>query len=178
MTKSQSIESIEKATGRSWKEWNKFFSDHSAKELDHKSIASLVHKELEGKIDSAGWWSQAITVAYEQYIGRREPGQKSDGTYEVSVSKTVEGTRDEVYASYAEKLSQTEQFNNLTTDNERTSTTPVRSYWKCDFSDGSKIIWSFEQKNPGKVLLVAMHTGLASSESAVKWRDFWKEYLG
>ena len=35
------------------------------------------------------WWSQHVTVAYEQARGIREPGQRQDGSFEASVSRTV-----------------------------------------------------------------------------------------
>ena len=36
-----------------------------------------------------GWWVQGITVGYKQARGIRRPGQRQDGTYEASVSRTV-----------------------------------------------------------------------------------------
>lgn len=178
MTKPQNIESIEKATDKSWNEWRRLLNDAGARELEHKAIAELAQQELTGKIDSPGWWAQTIAVAYEQAIGRREPGQKSDGTYEISVSKTVEGTRDDIFTRYMDKLAGTVQFDSAITSNERTSVTPVRSYWKCDLEDGSKITWAFEQKDSNKVLVVVSHVILQSQESANSWRAYWKNYLG
>lgn len=178
MTKSQSIESIEKATGRPWADWKQWLEKAGAHELTHPAIADLVYKELEGKIDSPGWWSQGVTVAYEQAIGRRAPGQRSDGTFELSVSKTVDGTRDEVFAGISDRLhAAAAGFAGKTIANVRTSVTPVRSYWKCDLDDDSKVTWSFEQKGEGKVLVAVTHTNLISEEQASGWREFWKNYL-
>ena len=38
---------------------------------------------------STAWWAQSITVGFEQARGIRRPGQRQDGTYEASVSRTV-----------------------------------------------------------------------------------------
>lgn len=35
------------------------------------------------------WWAQGVTVAYEQARGIRRPGQRQDGTFEVSVTRTI-----------------------------------------------------------------------------------------
>jgi hypothetical protein len=48
-----------------------------------------VYRELEGTIEQLGWWTQAVTMAYEQYIGRPVPGQRPDGTFQKSVSKST-----------------------------------------------------------------------------------------
>ena len=68
----------------------------AAKDLDHKAIALNVYEELDGTIDQLGWWTQAVTVAYEQYIGRRIPGQRPDGTFQTSVSRSTTFGMDEL----------------------------------------------------------------------------------
>jgi hypothetical protein len=35
------------------------------------------------------WWAQGVTVGYEQARGIRSPGQRQDGTFEVSVTRTI-----------------------------------------------------------------------------------------
>ena len=70
------IEPVERATQRTWDEWLRFMDAHDARNLDHKQIAVKVYEEFDGTIESRGWWTEAMTVAYEQYIGRRVPGQR------------------------------------------------------------------------------------------------------
>lgn len=60
-----------------------------AKDLDHHAIALRVFEELDGAVERVGWWTQAVTVAYEQDVGRRVPGQRPDGTYQTSVSRAT-----------------------------------------------------------------------------------------
>lgn len=119
-----------------------------------------------------------MAVAYEQHIGRRVAGQRSDGTFEVSVSKTLDGTREEVFAKVAERFNDVTEFDGKTAQNIRTSETPVRSYRRCNLSDGSKLTVAVEQKSPGKVLLVVTHGALQSTEEGDAWRGFWKTYIG
>ena len=60
-----------------------------AEQLSHHEIASALITELDGKVDNLGWWAQATAVAYEQYVGRRVPGQRPDGTFQTSVSRST-----------------------------------------------------------------------------------------
>ena len=83
------IEAVERATGRSWDDWLVYMASIDAERLSHHEIASALLTELEGKVDKLGWWAQATAVAYEQYVGRRVPGQRPDGTFQTSVSRST-----------------------------------------------------------------------------------------
>lgn len=177
MTKPQNIAAIEKATNKAWDEWVSWLDDKNGRDLTHPEIVKLAYAELEGAIDKPGWWAQGVTVAYEQHIGRRIPGQRADGSFEVSISKTYDGEREEVFEKCLNLLADVTHFNEKAVENARTSITPVRSYWRCDVDGGSKLTWSVEQKAPGKVLVTVAHASLLTPEDAAEWRDFWKTYL-
>ncbi|GAB3616480.1 hypothetical protein GCM10027416_10370 [Okibacterium endophyticum] len=78
-------DSVEKATGRSRDQWRSLLGSSGAATWSHTATASWLVDEH--GVD--GWWAQSITVDFEQHIGRRKPGQRADGTFEVSVSRTV-----------------------------------------------------------------------------------------
>lgn len=177
MTKPQNTNAIEKATQRQWSEWVEWIDEKGGRDLKHPEIVKMVYPELENVTDKPGWWAQGVTIAYEQHIGRRIAGQRGDGTFEVSVSKTLDMTREEAFAQCLKLLSSVTEFNNRTIDKVRTSETPVRSYWRCSISDGGKLTLSVEQKSPGKTLLVMTHAALQSTEEAMAWREFWKDYI-
>lgn len=177
MTKPQNTEAIEKATQRSWSEWVAWIDERGGRDLKHPEIVKKVYPELEDITDKPGWWAQGVTVAYEQHIGRRVAGQRGDGTFEVSISKTLDVAREEAFAQCLELLSGVTELNGRVIDNVRTSETPVRSYWRCSLSDGSKLTFSVEQKSPGRTLLVVAHASLRDADEAAAWREFWKEYI-
>ena len=54
--------------------------------MSHGEIAQLVNEKY--KVD--GWWSQMVTVGYERIKGLRARGQRRDGTYEASKSRTFD----------------------------------------------------------------------------------------
>jgi hypothetical protein len=173
MTKPMNIAAIEKATGKSWEEWLAFFKDIGAKELNHHEISLKVFET-----GTPGWWAQSVTVAYEQHIGRRVPGQRSDGKYEVSVTKTLSGTLDDAFAWWLAKVAEVKEFSGVLLAGEpQASKTDKWRHWRVSLSDGSKVIVSASQKAPGKALLAVTSQKLASNEDAEHWRAYWKKFL-
>lgn len=87
-----SDEKLKAATGRTRADWHEVLDAVGAREWKHPAIATWLQDEQ--GVD--GWWAQGITVGFEQAIGRRLPGQTADGTFSVSVTKTVNNTRESV----------------------------------------------------------------------------------
>ncbi|MFD4422654.1 DUF4287 domain-containing protein [Agromyces sp. NPDC058484] len=88
-------EAVLAATGRGRDEWFALLDEAGAGAWKHRQIASW----LVGEHGVDGWWAQGITVGFEQARGIRRPGQRQDGTFEASVSRTVDlGTADALQA--------------------------------------------------------------------------------
>lgn len=175
MTKSSNLESIEKATGKTWGAWVKLLDAAKGRELAHSKIADLVAAELAGKVDNPGWWAQGVAVAYEQHIGRRQPGQRSDGSFEISINKNLGGSRADIFARVIEWANAKPDFNGHHFDNVRTSETPLRSYWRCNLDDGTKVELAVGPRSGDNYMLTVAHTKLASSAVADTWRSYWKD---
>lgn len=130
------------ATGRGRADWHALLDAAGAQEWKHPVIAAWLHAEH--GVD--GWWAQGITVGYEQAIGRRLPGQSADGTFSVSATKTVGGSRAEtierVLATLADRFG--------TPD----SATPASLYstarWK---ADGETTVAAISEPRPGKTIV-------------------------
>lgn len=177
MTKAINTESIEKATGRSWSDWTSDIDGIGGRDLGHAELAKqILDKLTELEIDSPAWWAQGITVAYEQHTGKRLPGQNSDGTFEVTVSKTIDKPRDTLFAELVSWFESQYRLNNLEPTNARTSQTPVRSYWRCELSDGSRFAASVESSGD-KSKLVLTHTKLPSNQQIDQLKVYWTEVL-
>jgi hypothetical protein len=178
MTKPIDISTIENSTGKTWIDWLKFFDSIGAKNLLHKDIALKVSEHLAGSISSPGWWAQNVTVAYEQHIGRRMPGQSSDGSYEVSVTKTLDGTLDEAFGWWLDKVYGSNELAGVSFSNEpKISKTDKWRHWRVSLADGSKIVVSTMQKAPVKALLSVTSQKLSSSDEVEKLRSYWKQFL-
>jgi hypothetical protein len=88
-------EAVREATGRDRAEWFTLLDEAGAATWKHKDIATWL--VTEHGVDA--WWAQNVTVAYEQASGIRQPGQRQDGSFEASASRTVAlGTTDALRA--------------------------------------------------------------------------------
>ena len=92
---STSDESLLAATGKTWNEWFAVLDAADATGLKHPQIVAVL-VEMHGV---GAWWAQGITVGYEQARGMRMPGQRADGTFEVSASKAIDGSQAEALAA-------------------------------------------------------------------------------
>ena len=179
MTKSSNLSAIEKTTGKPWNEWVKLLDGKDAKDLNHRQIADLAYEELKDSLENAGWWAQSVAVAYEQHTGRRAPGQRSDGTYEISVNKTVAGSLDEAMAIWLKLIKAVKDFDSvkITKPGSSTATEKYR-HWSCGLEDKSRVNADAYQKAPGKVGLTITHTKLASQTAQTRWKAYWQRFLG
>jgi len=170
--KTHSEEAIEKATGKSWKEWLEYFSSINAQDLKHGEI--VVQTAKDHTVD--GWWIQALVVKYEQHIGRRKPGQGSDGKYSVSVSKTVPGTMDEVFDKWV--AANLQEINGQRIIGEpRISKTEKWRYWRAELEGGIKLIASVQSKTPEKSIITLTSESFSSQDLIEEWRSVLKEQL-
>lgn len=90
-----SDEAVKAATGRDWAEWRTHLDAMGAAELAHIEIARLLSAD-----GVPGWWSQMVTVGYERMIGKRALGQRCDGKFSASASRTVSGDKDDALAKW------------------------------------------------------------------------------
>jgi hypothetical protein len=78
-------DALVRATGRSRTDWYALLDAAGAAGWRHRETASWLVREH--GVDA--WWAQGVTVGYEQSRGIRVPGQRQDGSFECSVSRTV-----------------------------------------------------------------------------------------
>jgi hypothetical protein len=171
------IKPIEHATNRTWDAWLAFMNRIDAKSLDHRTIALKVHEELEGKMDNAGWWAQSVAVAYEQHIGRRLPGQRSDGTFEMSVSKATQLGMKELMEAWTTFAAHDKTVLGLITGAVRVGGTDKRLTWRVKAPDGSALMITSEPKGNGTASIIATQTGLQTHELNTQAKETWTNTL-
>jgi hypothetical protein len=173
------IKPVERATGKSWDEWLQFMDGIGARDLDHHAIALKVYEHLDGTIDQLGWWTQAVTVAYEQYIGRRIPGQRPDGTFQMSVSRSTALPMDELMDTWQKFAADDETVRGIVVAGDvRVSGTERRITWRTKARDGSSVIVTSEPKKNGTASIVATQIGLATLEQNDEARERWASAIG
>ena len=161
---------VREKTGRNWTEWVRALDAHDAVHLKHGEIASLVS----GTYKAPDWWSQMVTVGYERIKGLRARGQRRDGFYEASKSKTFNVPVKRLFDAWND-ASQRKQWLDATGVRVRTATSPksMRLGW----SDGAIVAVGFMAKGAGKSVVALAHTKLPDVESAARMKKFWGEQL-
>jgi hypothetical protein len=157
-------------TGCTWERWVGALDALGAMAMPHGDIARLVHTKY--KID--GWWSQAVTVGYERIRGRRALGQRLDGTYEASKSRTFNVPVSTLFDAWANARVRRRWLNGAKVT-VRTATPPksMRLGWP----DRSIVAVWFTAKGSGKSSVALAHTKLRDPESLAQLRQYWSERL-
>lgn len=172
------VDAIAGATGVSWERWVSRLNDAGAQDLSHSQIVSLVRPLLAPTVVSPDWWAQSVTVAYEQHIGKRVPGQAADGSFQVSVTKTVPGELEEEFSRWCSFVESVPDIGGLTFAAPPTTSITTRwRYWRVTLDDATNVVISMMQKEPEKVGISINHSKLASRESIAQWRAIWKDFL-
>lgn len=173
-TKPMSTEPVESGTGRSWEDWLTWLEARGARDLAHKEIARRVKEE--GK--TTGWWAQYVTVAYEQHIGRRVPGQDHKGEFQVSATRTIPGDMDAAMAAWRKAVDGVSAFDGIAVaKGPRVGETAKWRRWGVTLEDGTRVTASASEKALQKSVLAVMHEKLPGQAQVERWRAFWKSFL-
>ena len=164
-----SSDAVKDKTGRGWAEWIRTLDKEKAHALPHKEIAKLVH----GKYAIPGWWSQMVTVGYEQAKGLREAHQKADG-FAASVSRTVPMAASEVYASLMDakarkKWAGAAKF-------EVTKSTENKTL-RLRFEDGTRASIELYAKGVSKTQIAVQHEKLGNKAAVTERKAYWSNAL-
>lgn len=169
---------ITAATGVDWSRWAETLDEAGGDQLSHKQLAEAAHAAMPSSVDNGGWWAQSVSVAYEQWIGRRTPGQAHDGTFQVSATRTVAGTMQEVFDRWCGLAGGLTKLDGTAVkDGPRTSGTAKRLHWGVTLVDGSRGNVDVSQKTADKVLVAASQVNLANPDDVERWRAVWKGQL-
>ncbi|MFN2587551.1 MAG: hypothetical protein ABR613_05485 [Actinomycetota bacterium] len=163
--------SVVAATGRSWDEWFTMLDEWGAAERSHTEIA----RWLAGEQGVDGWWAQSVTVTYEQERGMRAPGQRADGTYGVSASKTVDVPVTDLFEAFADERMRERWLGDY--ELQVRTARPGKSITAA-WEDGStRLTIAFVPKAEAKSQVALEHQKVARAEDADELKAFWRERL-
>lgn len=164
-----SDEAMTAATGRPWSEWFELLDAAGAEAWTHPRIARWLHDEQ----GVPGWWSQAVTVGFEQARGRRMPGQRADGSFEVSASRTFpleqQAALDTVIAAVTTGLGQ------APTSESRAARYPT-ARWK--LAQGGSLLATANPAKAGRTSVSLTRQGLADAAALAPAKAAMAEWLG
>ena len=161
---------IKEKTGCTWQKWVKSLDYHGAEKMTHRDIAALVRE----KYKVADWWTQTVTVGYERIKGLRVKGQRRDGTYEASKSRTFNVPVGVLFDAWADPGTLRKWLGDARVK-VRTATKPRTM--RIDWNGNSIIAIGFTSKGPSKSSVAVQHTKLPDKETADRLRQFWSDRL-
>jgi hypothetical protein len=163
-----SDESVAEKTGRTWNEWVMLLDRADATKMTHTAIATLLHDEH----DVPGWWCQMVTVGYERIRGLRARGQRRDGKWEASKSKTYAVPVAELFEAWKAAKTRAKWLPGKVTVRRAS---PHKSM-RITMPDGTNVELYFLAKGEKSVVGV-QHTKLPSKADADARKKFWAERL-
>jgi uncharacterized protein YndB with AHSA1/START domain len=157
-------------TGRSWAEWVEALDGAGAQQWPHRRIAECVHRQF--KIGD--WWGQTVAVGYERIKGLREIGQRRDGTYEASRSRTFPVPVDRVYRALIDSRIRNRWLPGIKlTIRKATPYKSVRITWE----DQTSVEVGLIPKGEARSAVQVSHQKLATKEDIARRKAYWGERL-
>jgi hypothetical protein len=161
---------VKAKTGCNWERWVRSLDHHGAADLSHREIARLISR----KYKTPGWWAQMVAVGYERIRGLRERGQRRDGAFEASKTRTLPVAVSRVYRGFTDTSLRRRWLPQPLQVRTATRNKSVRLGW----DDGTLVVVSFAPKGTAKSQVAIQHTKLPTREVATRMKAFWSERLG
>jgi len=166
-----SDELIKAKTGCDWDRWVRALDQAKAYEWPHREIA----RDVREKYKVPGWWAQTVTVGYERIKGLRAIGQRRDGAYEATKSRTYPVPLARLYRGFSDKRNRAKWLPGVAlTIRTATKDKSIRMTWP----DGTSVVVGFLRRGKGKSTVYVQHGKLPDKAAADKVKAFWDERLG
>ncbi len=157
-------------TGCTWERWVKALDYAKAHTWPHRDIAQYVHEKF--KVD--GWWAQTVTVGYERIKGLRAIGQRRDGSFEATKSRTFAVPLARLYRAWADARTRTRWLPGVDlTIRTATRNKSMRITWP----DRTSVALGFAGKSAGKSQVAIQHQKLPDKPAATRMKEFWAARL-
>jgi uncharacterized protein YndB with AHSA1/START domain len=161
---------IKAKTGCTWERWVAALDYAKADSWTHPEIAQYVHD----KFKVPDWWSQTVTVGYERIKGLREIGQRRNGSYEASRSRTIPVPIAKLYRAFSDARVRRKWLPDARL--QVRSATPEK-YVRITWEDGTSVEVVLTAKGDRKASAAVSHVKLASKEDVAQRKAFWGERL-
>lgn len=161
---------VKQKTGCPWERWVKALDHHGAAVMSHRDIVTLVST----KYKAGPWWSQMVVVGYERIKGLRARGQRRDGSYEATRSRTFPVPVATLFDAWADPAERKRWLDGARVT-VRTATRPksLRLGW----DDGGIVAVGFTAKGASKSAVALAHAKLPDKEAVDRVKQYWSERL-
>lgn len=152
-------------TGKNWKAWFAILDAARATKLPHKEIARWLHAEHA----VPAWWSQMITVGYEQARGLRAKHETANG-FITNASRTIAAPLVDVWRAWTNARSRAKWLGKLTFEIRRS--TPEKSL-RINWPDDTSVEVLFYSKGKAKSLVTIEHRKLDGARGVALSKKLW-----
>jgi hypothetical protein len=161
---------IKAKTGCTWERWVRALDHHRADTWTHREVAEFVRK----KYKVSDWWSQTVTVGYERIKGKRAMGQRMNGSFEATKSRTFAAPVSRVYQAFHDPKLRARWLPDvpITVRTARRDKS-MRMTWP----DGSSVEAFFAGKGRDKSQLAIQHRKLKAQTASTEMKAFWADRL-
>jgi hypothetical protein len=161
---------LEEKTGCTWERWVKTLDHVQAYTWSHREIVTYIHE----KYDVPGWWAQAVTVGYERIRGLRAVGQRRDGSFEASKSRTFAVPLVRLYRAFHDSRTRARWLPGVDlTVRTATRGKSMRITWP----DRTSVEVGFTSKGPAKSQVAVQHGKLPDRAAQTRVKQYWAERL-
>ena len=161
---------VKAKTGKIWREWFTILDKAKASQMEHRGIAMLLRE----KHRLPAWWSQMITVGYEQAKGLRQTHQTKAG-YRVSASRTLPVPIGDLYLAWSTPKARARWLKQpWIVVPTATPNKSMRITWTGGKTSLNVCFWD---KGAGKSQVRIEHGKLGSQDEVAAKRAYWAEAL-
>lgn len=164
---------VERATGSGWDHWLRVLDRAGAASMPHREIAALLH----ARHGVGDWWSQMLTVGYEQARGLRKKHQRPGGGYSVSASKTVAVPVAVLYRAWVDAADRSRWLGDAALEVRRsTPRKSMRITWEPG-EGATSVEVNFSAKGAAKSQVAVEHSKLKTAAAGERMKRFWRGSL-
>ena len=169
---------VEARTGKKWAEWIRILDAAGARKMSHQEIVAYLggcrDRTLETRYQLSPWWTQMVTVAYEQARGMREKHQKPEG-YEISSSKTLAVPVSALYKAWHDAKARSRWLGEKNiVIRKATANRSMRITWS---DQKTSVSVNFYAKSGGKSLVTVQHSKLPDAKAGERMKAYWGKAL-
>ena len=162
--------SVKAKTGCTWVRWVKALDRVQAHTWPHRRIAEYVCATYK----VAGWWAQTVTVGYERIRGLRAIGQRRDGGFEATKSRTFAVPLARLYRAWSDARTRARWLGGVdVTIRTATRDRSMRITWP----DKTSVALGFTGRGAAKSQVQIQHAKLPDQAAAKRMKRYWEERL-
>src|SRR5262249_630364 len=127
------------------------------------------------KYEVDSWWAQTVTVGYERIKGLRARGQRRDGRYDATKSRTFKVAVETLFAAWADARIRRRWLTGAETKVRKSAADKsIRLDWT-DGNDRSIVAVGFTAKGATKSAVALSQNGFGDRESAARRKQYWTD---